>query len=131
MRPPCHLRLCISPYQRLNAWTNIYETWYVQHGTWAHLDAYFINPAHQSTCVYVNAPIDAKQMIDKNVTAATNTHATIEELLDVSFSTQSVSYQRKVGDYFRQKSSWLPSIPQENDAIVPRLHNEHFLPDPF
>jgi hypothetical protein len=29
---------------------------------------------------------------------ATNTHATIEELLDASFSMQSMSYQRKVGD---------------------------------
>jgi hypothetical protein len=27
-----------------------------------------------------------------------NTHATIEELLDVLFSVQSLSYQRKVGD---------------------------------
>jgi hypothetical protein len=25
-------------YQRLNAWTNLYETWYVCHGTWAHVN---------------------------------------------------------------------------------------------
>jgi hypothetical protein len=30
------------------------------------------------------------------VTAATNTHATIEELLDASFSKRSVSYQTRV-----------------------------------
>jgi hypothetical protein len=25
-------------YQLLNAWTNLYETWYVYHGTWANLN---------------------------------------------------------------------------------------------
>jgi hypothetical protein len=35
---------------------------------------------------------------DKNVAAATNTHATIEELFHASFSMRSVSYQMKVGD---------------------------------
>jgi hypothetical protein len=42
--------------------------------------------------------IDARQRLGKNVTTATNTHATIEELLDVSFYMRSVSYQRKIGD---------------------------------
>jgi hypothetical protein len=56
---------------------------------------YFVNPSHQSVCV---SPTVARQRLGKNVTAATNTHATIEELLDASFSMQSVSYQRKVGD---------------------------------
>jgi hypothetical protein len=39
----------------------------------------------------------------KNVTAATNKHETIEELLDTSFSMWSMSYQRKVGDQFFQE----------------------------
>jgi hypothetical protein len=42
----------------------------------------------------------ARQRLGKNVTAAINTHATIEELLDASFSMQSVWYQKKVGDQF-------------------------------
>jgi hypothetical protein len=36
-----HLALCVyvyPPYQILNAWTNFYETWYVYHGTSAHLN---------------------------------------------------------------------------------------------
>jgi hypothetical protein len=37
----------------------------------------------------------AKQRLGRNVTAATNTHATIEELLDASFSMWPVSYQGK------------------------------------
>jgi hypothetical protein len=37
-------------------------------------------------------PIVARQRLGKNVTAATNTHAT-EELLDISFSMQSMSHQ--------------------------------------
>jgi hypothetical protein len=42
-----------------------------------------------------NLPINARQRIDRNVTAVTNTHATIEELLDASFSMWPVSYQGK------------------------------------
>jgi hypothetical protein len=59
--------------------------------------AYFINPSHQSVSVCVS-PIVARQRLSKEVTAATNTSATIEELLDASFSMRSVLYQRKVGN---------------------------------
>jgi hypothetical protein len=45
-------------------------------------------------------PVSARQRLDKNITAATNTQATIEELLDASFSMRSVSFQREVDDYF-------------------------------
>jgi hypothetical protein len=41
-----HHAVCVSvhpPYKLLNGWTNIYEIWYVYHGTWAHLNGYFIN----------------------------------------------------------------------------------------
>jgi hypothetical protein len=55
---------------------------------------YLINPAHQ----YVYLLIVARQRLSKNITAAANTHATIEEVLDASFSMRSVSYQRKVDD---------------------------------
>jgi hypothetical protein len=60
--------------------------------------AYFINPSHQSVCLYVNLPIVARQELGKNVTAATNTHATIEELFDASFSMWPVTYKMK-GDH--------------------------------
>jgi hypothetical protein len=42
-----------------------------------------------------NAPIVARQLLRRNVTAVTNTHATIEELLDASFSMWPVSHQGK------------------------------------
>jgi hypothetical protein len=42
----------------------------------------------------------ATQLLGKNVTAVTNTHATIGELLGASSSMRSASYQKKVGDYF-------------------------------
>jgi hypothetical protein len=61
------------------------------------LTAYFISPFHWPVCLYAFPPIVARQRLGKNSTAATNTHATIEELLDASFSMRSVSYQRKVG----------------------------------
>jgi hypothetical protein len=69
--------------------------------------AYFLNPSHQSVCLYVyppviarqwlskNPPIIARERLGKNVTAAVNTHATIEELLDVSFCMWSISYHGK------------------------------------
>jgi hypothetical protein len=41
--------------------------------------------------------IVARKWLGKNVTTAMNTHTT-EELLDASFSMQSMSYQKKVGD---------------------------------
>jgi hypothetical protein len=57
--------------------------------------AYFINSSHQSLCQYVYPPIVARQQLSKNITMVTNTHATIEELLDVLFSMWWIS--RKVG----------------------------------
>jgi hypothetical protein len=42
-----------------------------------------------------NPRIVARQRLGRNVTAVTNTHATIEELLDVSCSMWPVSYQGK------------------------------------
>jgi hypothetical protein len=42
-----------------------------------------------------NPPIVVKQRLGRNVTAVTNTHARIEELLDASFSMWPVSYQGK------------------------------------
>jgi hypothetical protein len=54
--------------------------------------AYFINPFHQSVCV-------ARQQLGKNITTAMSTHTTTE-LLDTSSSMRSMSYQRKVGDWF-------------------------------
>jgi hypothetical protein len=54
-------------------------------------------------CVCMCTPlIVAKQQMGKHVPAATNTHATVEELLDPSFSLRSVSYEKKVGCYFFQ-----------------------------
>jgi hypothetical protein len=40
-------------------------------------------------------PIVAKQRLGRNVTAVTNTHATVEELLDALFLMWPVSYQGK------------------------------------
>jgi hypothetical protein len=58
---------------------------------------YFINPYHQSLCLYVYPLIVARQRLGRNVIAATNTQVTTEELLDVPFSMLFVSCQRKVG----------------------------------
>jgi hypothetical protein len=57
---------------------------------------YFINPSHQSVCLYVYPPTVSGHWFRINVTSATNSHATIE-LLGTSFSMLSVSYKRKVG----------------------------------
>jgi hypothetical protein len=66
----------------------------------------FINHFHQSVrlyvCLYLYVPTVAKQKLGENVTAATNTHATIEELLGASFYMRSVTYERKVGHQFSQ-----------------------------
>jgi hypothetical protein len=78
----------------LNVLINLYETLYVYHDTWAHLNGVRLKPL-PSVCVSVCvSPIIARQRLGKNVTAATNTHATIE-LLDASFPMRSVSYEGK------------------------------------
>jgi hypothetical protein len=51
---------------------------------------YFINSSHESVCLYVYLPVVARQQLGKNFATVTNTHATIEELMDVSFYMQSV-----------------------------------------
>jgi hypothetical protein len=45
---------------------------------------YFINPSHQSACLYVWVPLSllGNGWVKKNVTAATSTHATTEEMPD-------------------------------------------------
>jgi hypothetical protein len=43
-------------------------------------------------CLHVYTPIIVRQRLSKNVTAATNTHAKIEEMLEASFSMQFMSY---------------------------------------
>jgi intein-encoded DNA endonuclease-like protein len=42
----------------------------------------------------------ARQLLGKNVTAATNTQVAIAELLNATFSVLSGLYQRKLGNYF-------------------------------
>jgi hypothetical protein len=52
-----HHAFCVSanpPYQLLNGWTNLYETWQVYHGTWTHLNC-IIPPI--SLCVYLCIPL--------------------------------------------------------------------------
>jgi hypothetical protein len=87
------LYLWSIPYQLLNVCTNLYETWYVCRGTWAHLNG-VLHKSLWSVCVSLCVPpIVARQRLGKNVTAATTTYATIKELLNES-CTRSVSYQR-------------------------------------
>jgi hypothetical protein len=57
--------------------------------------AYLKNHSHQSVFLYVYPPIVARQRLGRNVTAVTNTHATIEELLNALFSMWPMSYQGK------------------------------------
>jgi hypothetical protein len=65
--------------------------------------AYFIYPSYQSACMYMYSSNVARQRLTKYITASTNTPATIEELVDASFSMRCVSFQRKVGDRFFPK----------------------------
>jgi hypothetical protein len=53
---------------------------------------YIINPSHQSVYLYAYDLTDARKRLGKNVTAATNTDATLEKLLDAPFPIPSLSY---------------------------------------
>jgi hypothetical protein len=69
MKSPCCLCVYEStflPYLILNAWTNIYETWYVRHGNWVHLNCMH----HTRTSipsVYAYPSIFARQRLTKNI----------------------------------------------------------------
>jgi hypothetical protein len=68
--------------------------------------------------------IVATQWLDRNVTTVTNTHATIEELLDASFSMWSVSYQGKLAIISSQNFLFIHSVivaMQHQIDIVRRL----------
>jgi hypothetical protein len=43
--------------------------------------AYFINPSHQSVCLYMYPTIAARQRLRINVNAATNTHAKLGKIV--------------------------------------------------
>jgi hypothetical protein len=94
-RSPCCLCACVSMrplLSLLNGWTSFYETWYVHHGTWAHLIGTLFESL-PSLCLHVYPPFVARQWLSNNITAAMNTHTKIQEFLDPSFSTRSVSYE--------------------------------------
>jgi hypothetical protein len=79
--------LWIFPHQLLNAWTNFYETRYVYHDTWVHLNG-ALHKSPPSVCVSVCVSLllfqdngsvrcipvfGARQRLGKHVSAATNT----------------------------------------------------------
>jgi hypothetical protein len=55
--------------------------------------AYSMNPSHQPVCLFVYALSLIDKRLGKNVTAATNTHATTEESLKAPFYMRPVFYQ--------------------------------------
>jgi hypothetical protein len=89
------LSVCLlipPPQQLLNAWTSLYEIWYVYSGTWAHLNGVLHKslPSVSVTelsllgegSVKCNPSFVATLRLGNDVSSATNTHATIEEMLD-------------------------------------------------
>jgi hypothetical protein len=62
------------PYQLLNGWTSLYEIYYAYYGTWAHLNG-VLHKSLPSVSMYIYI-IVARQRLGKNVTSATNIHAT-------------------------------------------------------
>jgi hypothetical protein len=81
--PPC---LCVYPYQLLNAWTNLYETWHVYHGTWSHFNG-VLHKSLPSVCASV--PLSSLGNGSVNTFPRQRIHAI--ELLGASFPMLSVS----------------------------------------
>jgi hypothetical protein len=74
----------------LIALSNLYEIWYVYHGTSAHF-----NKSLPSVCVYVY-PLSLLGNGSINMFPRKRIHATRDESLEASFSIRSVSYKRRV-----------------------------------
>jgi hypothetical protein len=86
MRSPCCLYVCESPLINFR----MAEPIFMKLGMYIMANesistAYFINPSHQSVCLYVYTHIVARQQIGKKVTATKNTHTVIQELLERRF----------------------------------------------
>jgi hypothetical protein len=101
MRSPCCLRVCVSALPPLKFWMT--EPIFIRLSMCIMAPepistAYFINPSHQSvsmcnpSLLLVNGSVNTFQR--------QRIHATIDEFLDASFTMRSVSYQRKVVDWF-------------------------------
>jgi hypothetical protein len=90
LRSTCCLSVNL-PQQLLNDWTDLYETWYVYHGTWA-----LLNPSHRP--VYICIPVSLLGNGSVKTLPRQRTHMQRKNSR-TSFSMRSVSYQRNVDDY--------------------------------
>jgi hypothetical protein len=89
MQSPSCFCVWVCPHKFLNAWANLYETWYVRvcHGNWTHLNG-VLHKSLPSVCVSVCVsllslqvhcsvkcvpPFGARQQLGKHFLAATNT----------------------------------------------------------
>jgi hypothetical protein len=97
MGSPCYFCVCESRLIDIRM-PELYETGYVYHSTWSHLNG-VPHKSLTSVCVCI-FPIVARHRPSKNVTAATNIHAKMEQFLGASFYIRSVSCQREAGDQF-------------------------------
>jgi hypothetical protein len=83
---------CVSPpptYQLLNVWTNPYETWYVYHATWAHINGVLhksLSWVCMSVCLSLPPLLGSGSV---KTFPQQRIYATVEELLDASFSMRS------------------------------------------
>jgi hypothetical protein len=73
------LCVCVSPYQLLNVSTNIYETWCVYHGTWAHFNGVLLKSLCVPVCVSLLGNGSANTFPRQRI------HTAIEKLLDASY----------------------------------------------
>jgi hypothetical protein len=86
-----HHTVCVPfycPYQLLNAWTNLTKLGMYITAPQPISTAYFINPSHQSVCLYESmciSPIVARQRLGKHVPATTFTRDNKRTADGVSF----------------------------------------------
>jgi hypothetical protein len=100
MRPPYCLCACVYTlltFERLNQ--SLWNLVCIHDAIWAQLNGILHKSLPLVACLYVYPPMVARQRAGKNLTAATNTSATIE-LLTASSSMRLLSYQKEVSDWF-------------------------------
>jgi hypothetical protein len=78
-------------YSSINAWTNLYETWHVYHGTWAH----FKGVLHKSLSSVGVSVFPLSMSGNGSVYTFPRKRIHAIELLDASSYMRSVSYQRE------------------------------------
>jgi hypothetical protein len=118
------LCVCVSPFSTSKCLNqSLWKFFYVHHGTWAHLNGVLHKPLPLvCASIYVYLPITAGQQLGKNVTTATNTHATIKKNVECIIFCAVCVVPQEIRWSVLPKTSCSVNLKHKN-GIIPTQHS--------